>query len=66
MPKNDRNKQGQTAANRGLTKVAPGMTGRTSEEYAEELGAGRTGATPLGAGAAGTARKGNVTNKKQK
>lgn len=65
MPKNERNQKGQTAANRGLTNVSPGMTGRPSEEYAEELGAGRTGATQLGAGAAGAAKKGNAA-KRQK
>ncbi len=51
MARNNQNQKGQ-GANRGLTTVTPGQTGRPSEEYATELGAGRT--TGTNAGAAGT------------
>lgn len=52
MAKKDQNQKRQ-GAKAGLTTVAPGITGRPSEEYATELGAGRTAGTNQGAGAAG-------------
>jgi hypothetical protein len=66
MAKNNQNKKGGAA--KGLTTVAPGLTGRPSEEYATELNAGRTAglnASELETGAAGRARKG-AGAKKQK
>lgn len=67
MVKNNQNKKDQ-GANKGLNPVVPGRTGRVSEEYATELGAGRTAgtnATEPRTGAAGRAKTG-AGNKKQK
>lgn len=56
MAKDDQTKKGQGAA-KGITTVAPGMTGKPSEEFATELGAGKTaGATTGGAAGAGSAQ----------
>jgi hypothetical protein len=55
--KNDQTKKGQNEA-KDVSSVAPGMTGKPSEEYATELGAGAAGAGATGAGTSRTSKSG--------
>ncbi|MDI6870223.1 MAG: hypothetical protein QME79_02480 [Bacillota bacterium] len=68
MARENENKKGQRT-DEGVTTVAPGLRGRLSEEYATELGGGRTtgvNTTELGTGAAGGAKRGGAETKKRK